>query len=108
MEDGLSSTMLLADRLQRLREHQTAWRSLKWRIDKTVDMLQGGEWELYGGVLAQARGRDTLVFEQLPSEIRGIPEDRWELVPKDIKAIRDFAMEPAFDLLVLIETQTSE
>ncbi|KAI0094795.1 hypothetical protein BDY19DRAFT_988597 [Irpex rosettiformis] len=108
LEDGPDSTMILAERLQRLREHQAAWRSLRWRTSRTIDMLRGGVWELYGGVLAQARGRGTLVFEQLPSAIRGITEDQWELVPKGLKSIRDFAMEPAYDLLVLVESATAE
>ncbi|KAI0695131.1 hypothetical protein BC835DRAFT_1273744 [Cytidiella melzeri] len=106
MEDGPPSNMVLTERLQRLRDHQAAWRSLQWRTDKTIDMLDGGVWELYGGVLAHARGRDTLVFNQLPSAIRGIPEHSWEVTPSNITSIRDFAMEPACDLLVLIEDST--
>ena len=81
---------------------------MQWRTTKTIDMLRGGVWELYGGVLAQSKGRNTLVFDQLPSEIRNIQEDRWELVPDGLKSIRDFAMEPACNLLVIIESATAE
>ena len=66
-------------------------------------MLDGGVWELYGGVLARARGRHTFAFTRLPAEIRGITEREWELSPDGIYAIRDFTMEPAFNLLVIIE-----
>lgn len=103
MEDGPHGALLRSDRLQRLREHQTAWRSLRWKSEKTLPMLDGGVWELYGGVLARARGRDTLVFTRLPAEIRGISERQWELTPDGMHAIRDFAMEPAYGLLVMIE-----
>jgi hypothetical protein len=108
MEDGPPSHILRAERLQRLREYKTAWHSLKWRTDKSIDMLDGGVWELYGGVLAHARTHHTLEFNQLPSQIRGITEKRWEVTPRHLAAIRDFAMEPACELLVLIEAAMSE
>lgn len=103
MVDGPISSTVRSERLQRLREHQAAWRMLRWRSEKTLPMLDGGVWELYGGVLARARGRHTLVFTRLPAEIRGISEQQWEITPPGIQAIRDFAIEPACDLLVIIE-----
>lgn len=103
MADGPHSPIVRSERLQRLREHQAAWHSLRWKSERTLPMLDGGVWELYGGVLARAQGRDTLVFTRLPAEIRGISERQWKLTPEGIYAIRDFAMEPAHDLLVLIE-----
>ncbi|KAJ3528106.1 hypothetical protein NM688_g8037 [Phlebia brevispora] len=102
MEDGSSSALSTADRLRRLEEHQVAWRDLRWKSETVVPMLRGGVWELYGGVLAQSRGRETLVFRQIPSEIRGIEEKVWE---NEIGfRIRDFGMDPAQDLLVVIES----
>lgn len=69
-------------------------------------MLRGGVWELYGGVLAQARSRDTLVFRQIPSKIKGLQEREWECV-YDF-AVRDFGMDPAQDLLASIELPNEE
>ena len=67
-------------------------------------MLDGGVWELYGGVLAQAIDDSTLSFTQLPSEIRGIPSKSW--VVKSLPGpIRDFVMDPSQDLLVIAERQ---
>lgn len=65
-------------------------------------MSRGQVWELYGNVLAQARGPRSLAFVQLPSEIRGIVEKEWVIPDVGFK-IRDFGMDPAQDLLVLIE-----
>lgn len=101
MEDGPPSALSSADRLKLLRTHQATWKDLNWTSEKVVPMLAGGVWELYGGVLAQAKTRDSLCLMQLASELRGIPEKEWELqLPMHI---RDFGMEPALDLLVVIE-----
>ena len=64
-------------------------------------MLVGGLWELYGGVLAQARGPDTLVFKLMKSELKGIEEQDWEF--KVEPKMRDFGMDPSQNLLVVIE-----
>lgn len=101
MEDGPSSILLHADRLQRLRDREAAWHRLQWTSDKIIPMQPGGVWELYGGVLAQAKSRDTLSFTRLPSEVRGIEEKHWELNLPVL--VRDFGMEPSLDLLVVIE-----
>ncbi|EKM61136.1 uncharacterized protein PHACADRAFT_247528 [Phanerochaete carnosa HHB-10118-sp] len=86
-----------------LRDHQSAWRDLNWTSEKIIPMMQGGLWELYGGVLAQSSmPRDVLHFTRLPSQIKGIEEKQWEVqlpVP-----IRDFAMDPSQDLLIAIGT----
>lgn len=106
MEDGSASGLTISDRRQRLWEHQAAWRDLRWRSDTIIPMLRGGVWELYGGVLAQARGKRTLCFTQLPSEIRGIPQRNWEV---EVDApIRDFGLDPSLDLLVVIEQPSRE
>ncbi|THG94950.1 hypothetical protein EW026_g6612 [Hermanssonia centrifuga] len=101
MEDGPPSALMSIDRLKCILEYQLAWRELEWRSEKLVPMLPGGVWELYGGILAQAKDRQTLVFRQLPSEIRGIEEKQWE---GNIGVmIRDFGMDPSQDLLAVIE-----
>lgn len=101
MEDGHCSLLSHADRLQRLRDRESAWHTLQWTSDKILPMHRGGVWELYGGVLAQAKSRDTLCFTRLPSEIRGIEGRHWELNLPTL--VRDFGMEPSLDLLVVIE-----
>ena len=68
-------------------------------------MRRGGVWELYGGVLAQAEGESKLVCAQLPSVIRRIEEKEWTIEDVGVK-IRDFGMDPAQDLLIIIEHQT--
>ena len=66
------------------------------------DDAQGGVWELYGNVLAQAQGERTLHFKQIPSAIRGIQGTEWTIPDVGCK-MRDFGMDPAQDLLVVIE-----
>ena len=102
MEDGPPSALTPSDRLAILRERQEAWRTLQWRSKHEYPMLGGGMWELYGGVLAQASGNRTLVFNQLPSVIRGIEEKEWRI--EDVgMTIRDFGMDPTQDLLIIME-----
>lgn len=65
-------------------------------------MLQGSLYELYGGVLVQSNhlGGRGLVFRVLPSHYRNIEEHVWSL-DLDLM-LRDFTLDPAQDLLVLI------
>lgn len=59
-------------------------------------------WELINGVLAFGVGR-RLRCIQLPSALRDIPEKEWFI--EDIGfTLRDFTMDPAQDLLVILET----
>ncbi|KZT05998.1 uncharacterized protein LAESUDRAFT_680684 [Laetiporus sulphureus 93-53] len=102
MEDGPPSIESPAERLQLLKKHQEAWRSLNFKDDKIIPMLKGEVWELYGGVLAQARSSNTLSFRQLPSIMRGIEEKEWVVEAMGFE-IRDFTMDPSQDLLVVIQ-----
>ncbi|RPD76028.1 hypothetical protein L226DRAFT_461728 [Lentinus tigrinus ALCF2SS1-7] len=102
MEDGPSSTLTPSARLALLRERQSAWKSLTWRSEATYPMTIGEYWELYGGVLAQEEGGKKLVFRQLPSAIRGIEAREWEIRDAGTD-IQDFSMDPAQDLLVVVE-----
>lgn len=68
-------------------------------------MMQGHIWELYGDVFAQSSTPNVLHFRQLPSRYRKIEEKTWR-VALDIH-VRDFTMDPAQDLLVLIEEPAS-
>jgi hypothetical protein len=103
MEDGPPGGLLPAQRLEKLREYQTAWRDLRISSKETVSMLRGQVWELYGGVFAQGLPTHRGIrFWQLPGEIRGVEKKEWEHEDLGLN-IRDFGMDPAQDLLVLLE-----
>ena len=102
MTDGRPSTLTPAERLSILRVRQDAWDGLVWTAEEDVTMHQGGVWELYGNVLAQAQGERTLHFKQIPSAIRGIQGIEWTIPDVGCK-MRDFGMDPAQDLLVVIQ-----
>ncbi|KAI0649960.1 hypothetical protein C8Q79DRAFT_941783 [Trametes meyenii] len=104
MEDGPPSTLTAAERLQILRTRQAAWDKLAKTSREEVPMLEGGVWELHGGVLAQGEGSRTLVLKQLPSAIRGIESREWRIEDLGVN-MRDFGMDPAQDLLVVIENR---
>ncbi|OCH96054.1 hypothetical protein OBBRIDRAFT_743996 [Obba rivulosa] len=107
MEDGPPSLLGAADRLALLKRHQQAWNTLKYSSIEWMPMLRGEVWELYGDVLAQARGSKVLCFWQLPSAIRGIEHKEWTLENFEF-VIRDFGMDPAQDLLVLIQSPRAD
>ncbi|KAF4623257.1 hypothetical protein D9613_002126 [Agrocybe pediades] len=91
-------------RLQLLKAHQSAWRSLRWKKELKIPMKSGGLWELFGGVLGQSDEDNSLYFYRLPSELRNIEAKEWSLSAGDIDVhVRDFAMDPSLDLLVLVE-----
>jgi hypothetical protein len=102
MVDGPPDGLDVATRLDRLVRRQAAWDNLKCTEDKSVDMLAGSVWELYGGVLAQATRREFLTFRQLPSQYRGISERVWTVDVSQID-LRDFTFDNAQDLLVIAE-----
>ncbi|KDR85356.1 hypothetical protein GALMADRAFT_108380 [Galerina marginata CBS 339.88] len=102
--DGSNCTASSATRLKLLRRHQSAWNDLKWSREVRIPMRNGGLWELYGGVLGQSTQEGTLVFSQLPSDLRSIEAKEWTLGPDFGITISDFAMDPMQDLLILIES----
>lgn len=104
MVDGPLSPFTTSDRLALLKERNAAWESLRWVESQDVPMMRGHIWELYGGVFAQSSTPDVLHFRQLPSKYRKIEEKTWR-VTLDMH-VRDFTMDPAQDLLVLIEEPT--
>ncbi|KAH9950441.1 hypothetical protein B0H21DRAFT_535054, partial [Amylocystis lapponica] len=103
MEDGPPSDLAIAERRAKLRSHQDAWGNCQFSASQSIPMLQGGVWELCGGVLAQSGNPTSLTFMQLPSKIRGIQGKEWTI--EDVGfVIRDFTMDPAQNLLVMVET----
>ncbi|KAF8640379.1 hypothetical protein AX17_000049 [Amanita inopinata Kibby_2008] len=100
-EDGGHYTV--ATRRTMLKQHQAAWDDLQWTRDRRVPMFHGGLWELYGNVLAQnSPDRATLYFKQLPSQCRGVEERDWTIDVRSYR-LRDFGMDPAQNLLILVE-----
>jgi hypothetical protein len=101
MKDGPPSLLTASDRLALLKERNAAWEALRWKESNDLPMHHGHVWELYGGVFAQSSTPSVLHFHQLPSVSRNIKEKSWHLVLDT--HVRDFTMDPAQDLLVLIE-----
>ncbi|KAH8099418.1 hypothetical protein BXZ70DRAFT_943596 [Cristinia sonorae] len=101
MEDGPPSSATPSERLQLLREHRKAWNEMRFNSSEDIPMSAGGVWELFGGVLAQGIPPKGMSFNQLPSKLRGIESKAWALHDLGVK-IRDFGMDPASDLLVLV------
>ncbi|EGO05189.1 hypothetical protein SERLA73DRAFT_174170 [Serpula lacrymans var. lacrymans S7.3] len=102
MEEGSQSGLSTAVRLDLLKRHQAAWNKLEWTSHKSLQILGGHVWELYGGVFAQAKDtHNTIFFRQLPSALRGIEEKEWEISIVEFQ-IRDFTIDPAQDLLVAV------
>ncbi|KAI5991347.1 hypothetical protein EDC04DRAFT_2911589 [Pisolithus marmoratus] len=98
-QDNPLSSFDFPRKLAALQRHQAAWRALQWTSAKDIPMLH--LWELYGGVLAQSDFNRTIHFRRLPSQIREIEEHSWSVSASDTD-LRDFTMDPAQDLLVLI------
>ncbi|KAI6162075.1 hypothetical protein EDD17DRAFT_1776906 [Pisolithus thermaeus] len=92
---------IFSHKLAALRRYQDAWGTLQWTNTKDIPMLRGNVWELYGGVLALSDLNRTIRFRRLPSQIREIEEHVWSVSTFDMD-LRDFTIDPAQDLLVLI------
>lgn len=101
MQDGPPGDLPFSERLCMLRSHQKAWKTLSWTANESVTLM-GGVWELVGGVLGLASdGNATIVFRQIPSQLRGIPGREWTF--ESPKSFRDFTMDPSQDLLVTLQ-----
>lgn len=89
-----------AERLCALKDRQQAWRNLEWKTIVDVD-IQGPctAYELVGGVFAKTNGRD-MFFAWLPSA----KSPGYTIHHEDVKMhLRDFAIDPTQDLIVLLE-----
>ncbi|KAG2369407.1 hypothetical protein BDR07DRAFT_1323501 [Suillus spraguei] len=104
MEDGIRSQLTATSRLTLLKERDASWNALKWRETRDIPVLQGDIiWELCGGIFAQSSlpPEGTLRLFRLPSQYRNIQASSWR-VPL-LKNSREFTIDPAQDLLVLVE-----
>ncbi|KAJ3550285.1 hypothetical protein NMY22_g566 [Coprinellus aureogranulatus] len=102
LEDGPSRAMSVFDRHAALKQYMNGWDNLKWTGSSLVKMNRGGLWELFGGVLAQNSPSKSFTFTRLPGLSRGIQEKTWTADKRSFK-VRDFGMDPAQDLWVVIE-----
>ncbi|KAI0086648.1 hypothetical protein BDY19DRAFT_959609 [Irpex rosettiformis] len=107
VSDNPLNTMLKGQKRELLLQHRAKWLS-RQAVPKSANTdkraypaQEGPAWELVGGVLAQSRDRNTIEFVRLPSILRGIQEETWTV---DLPCPHaDFTMDPAQDLLVMIE-----
>lgn len=94
MLDGPSAAVYerTAERLQRLREHEAAWREVAWSDGSLIPHMAARDLPTTssGGVLAFLRqsendsgdtdySGDRLFLLRVPSRLRGIPGESWEL-----------------------------
>ncbi|KAI0294181.1 hypothetical protein BC826DRAFT_1104773 [Russula brevipes] len=116
MQDGLSTALCqrTAERLERLREHEAAWREITWSDGGLIthEAARDLPTDISGGVLAflkQSDGDsgdpefgDRLFLLRMPSRLRGIPGESWELT--GLGEISHLCIDAAQDLLLLHRT----
>lgn len=101
MRDDPRSTLGKLQRLNLLAEHETAWRTLSWSDNTSIDMLDGwGEpVSVSGNIIAfrNAPSEELLVL-RAPSKLRNVQMKRWVIqLPHDTQ---DVCISSAQDLLV--------
>jgi len=111
MEDGtlVHPVYSSSSRLQLLGEYQESWKSFKFTESTIFDMgteNSNDTWEAMCDVVAKCVSYDsraTITLLRVPSRIRGIEKKEWII---DLPyAIADFTLDPAQDLLVVIDTE---
>jgi hypothetical protein len=108
MQDDLSIIPCqgTAERLQRLREHEAAWRELSWSDGGVITHMAACDLPtvISGSVLAflkqydDAPHGDRLFLLRIPSKLRGIPGESWELT--GLGEMSNFCIDAAQDLLL--------
>lgn len=104
------SQLSIADCLTLLKKTEHKWATLQFSRVEEASSRPGNLWELFGGVLAFSMRSSSnhihtyegLSFIELPSALRGAESKTRSLTNLGYK-IRDFGMDPAQDLLVVIE-----
>lgn len=98
--DSGDATTAHSERLYALRERSQAWRNLEWKNVTKLDIRgPSTAYELVGGVFAKTNGRDML-FSWLPRARTPGHTIHYEDVGMQL---RDFALDPTQDLVVLLE-----
>lgn len=109
MQDDLSMTLCqgTAERLQRLREYEAAWREFAWSDGGIITHAAACDLPITisGGVVAflkrnpeTSEVEDRLCLLRVPSKLRGIPGESWEL--KGLGEISQLCIDAAQDLLL--------
>ena len=112
MQDDLSMTLCqgTAERLQRLREHEAAWREIAWSDGGVITHAAACDLPtaISGSVLAflkqydggpgNSEVDDHLFLLRIPSKLRGIPGESWEL--KGLGEMSNLCIDAAQDLLL--------
>lgn len=110
MEDVASCSMALSERLTNLREYRRSWDHLEWKMESMIPMQRGEILDLGAGLLVETvelEPAKSLKLTLLPSFIRGVKEKTWTLEDFGF-IISDISIDPAHDLLVLIEETEGE
>ena len=110
MRDSLPTIVCegIYERLERLHQHEAAWRKVAWSSAGVVTHKAAGDFPvaISGGVLAflvEPREFDDLLFLlRVPSKLRGVPGESWELPVSGPGKLLDIAIDSAQDLLLLL------
>lgn len=101
MRDGPRSSLGKQQRLNLLAEHETAWRTLSWSDNTSIDLLNGwGEPVSVSGNIIAFRNvpSEELLILRAPSKLRNIQMKHWVIqLPHDTQ---DVCVSSAQDLLV--------
>ena len=100
-EDG--DLYSLATRRAMLEQHEQGWAESQWTNEQRMPKTGGTQYELYGNVLAQETpDKSAILFKRLQSRSRNIEGKDWSV---DIRGyrMRDFGIDPAQDLLIIVE-----
>lgn len=104
IDTGLAVPWAAADRIKQLRRRSQAWAKLDWKKHPVIILIGGCRaYELVSGVFCKS-GRQLIAIT-LPSSTNETPS----LLRADlgIPVLRDFAIDPAQDLIALIEDDFS-
>lgn len=105
MDDGPLSVLSIPERRERLKAYDDAWKSLRWSSCKNVFNAPDHAYEIItiapGGILTfLSKGERKIIFIQIPSKLRDIPMQQWELsFPFGPHAC---ALDPSEDVLVVL------
>jgi hypothetical protein len=113
MQDGFSTALCqrTSERLERLREHEAAWREITWSDGGLIthEAARDLPTDISGGVLAFLKQFDAdsgdpefgdrLFLLRMPSKLRGIPGESWELT--GLGEMSHLCIDAAQDLLLI-------
>ncbi|KAF9043918.1 hypothetical protein BJ165DRAFT_1478651 [Panaeolus papilionaceus] len=97
--ESSNSALIPMDMMEKLNERRRIWDALDWSSYSTINVIGSCQaYELVGGVFAQSDGFN-ITFHWLPSRTSS-----GHLIKcKTLVPLRDFAMDPSQDLLVILE-----